>query len=351
MPAHRMNRDEFFGKLASLDEQRLKTVLWTVYWRGAAPVRERIEAELEPAPSAATKRSATEAVLPHLVRAEVSRFTQMARAGSYIGGDRSVSPKKRSQWRMEFSRLAADARAGLRMPEPDDAAAALEEIIDLACETRYYEYFRSDDPMEAARFVVSDAVALLWGHRRDRFGFASFAAGAAPQLARWESRHGWTRQGFGATSQKEKSLAEVASGMLVIPDHWPVFARHYLDALDRLPTTGSHRSTQQYADYARSRRAGDLAEWHGLLLDRLADTEADDVLDRLTEHPALSGPELDLFRARLADRRGATEAAHTFIFAALERLPGHHDMLTFARDIGAPLPKAAQRVVTDRGLA
>jgi hypothetical protein len=40
--------------------------------------------------------------------------------------------------------------------------------VDLADETRGYDYFHSDDPMEAARFIVSDAVALLWGTVRDR---------------------------------------------------------------------------------------------------------------------------------------------------------------------------------------
>jgi hypothetical protein len=43
MPAHRMNRDEFYRKLAPLDEERLKKALWTLYWRGSAPMRERIE--------------------------------------------------------------------------------------------------------------------------------------------------------------------------------------------------------------------------------------------------------------------------------------------------------------------
>jgi hypothetical protein len=44
MPAHRMNRDEFYAKLAGLDEERLQKALWTPYWRGSAQMRERIEA-------------------------------------------------------------------------------------------------------------------------------------------------------------------------------------------------------------------------------------------------------------------------------------------------------------------
>lgn len=343
-----MNRDEFFSKLASLDEQRLKTALWNIYWRGAAPVRERIEAEIEPAPAAKPKRSATATVVPHLVREEISRFAGLARNGSYLYGDPRVSPKERTQWRVTFTRLAADARAGLRMPEPDDAAAALAELIDLACETRYYEYFRSDDPMEAARFVVSDAVALLWGHRRDRDGFAAFASSAAPQLVRWEAPYGWTRSGLGAISQKESTLAEVTAGMLTVPDHWATFARHYLDTLDQLTTAGPYRGVRQSGDYVRSERASVLSAWHGILLHRRAGSESDEVLDRIAEHPQLGGPELDFFRARLAYLRGSTEEAHTFVSAALQRLPGHDAMLTFAHDIGAPLPPYAQEIAARR---
>lgn len=36
--------------------------------------------------------------------------------------------------------------------------AAVSVMIDLACESRDVDYFRSEDPVEAARFVVSDAV-------------------------------------------------------------------------------------------------------------------------------------------------------------------------------------------------
>src|SRR5436309_163945 len=46
VPMKRMNREEFFGKLAALDEERLKKALWNLYWCGSATMRERIEAEL-----------------------------------------------------------------------------------------------------------------------------------------------------------------------------------------------------------------------------------------------------------------------------------------------------------------
>lgn len=342
---NRMNRAEFFDKLASLDEQQLKTALWNLYWRGAAPMRERIETEIQPVLPGGAKRPTKTPIDARLVGEEVSRFAELARSGAYLAGDRRVTPRQRTRWRTEFARLAADARNGLRSPEPDPAATALEQLIDLACETRHYELFRSEDPMEAARFVVSDAVALLWGHRRDRHGFSAFAADAAPQLLRWESRYGWTRQGYGKISEKETTLAHVLSGMLTIPDNWTAFAERYLEALDRAASGDTRDRTRRPGDFASSDRAANLAEWHAILVQRLADTEAETLLDRLVEHHALGGPELDFTRARLAHRRGDVEAARTFTTAALDRLPGHREMLVFATSIDAPLPARAQRIV------
>ena len=51
-----MNRDEFFAKLAGLDEDRIKKALWNLYRRGPAQLRERIEsigAKFRPLPAGA----------------------------------------------------------------------------------------------------------------------------------------------------------------------------------------------------------------------------------------------------------------------------------------------------------
>ena len=45
MPANRMNRDEFYAAMAAHDDARLRKVLWTLYWRGTAQLRERIVGE------------------------------------------------------------------------------------------------------------------------------------------------------------------------------------------------------------------------------------------------------------------------------------------------------------------
>jgi hypothetical protein len=189
----RMNREEFFGKLAALDEERQKKALWNLYWRGNATMRERIEAELDPGPP---KQASHPVVDPDAVLVEVRDFASLARAGAYLGGDRRVAPKERSGWRSTFRRLASEAREALAVEDPGPGIAAMGLLIDLACDTRRYDYFRSDDPVEAARFVVSDAVEQVWDRLRRAEGFDRFSARATTQLVRWESRHGWTRRGW-----------------------------------------------------------------------------------------------------------------------------------------------------------
>jgi hypothetical protein len=227
---------------------------------------------------------------------EVREFAELARAGAYIGGDRRVSPKERSRWRLTFRRLAADADAARRAPDSAPAEEALTLIIDLACEMKDSGYFRSEDPVEAARFVVSDAVALLWETARDRHDFASFVQRAASQLLRWESPYGWTH-GWGQVPEKEASLASVLARMLAAPDAWTAVADCYLAALDqavRADATDPPRvyGSRGYGDngFRQRERARNLAEWHGLLLERLAGSEAEDRLDRLAGHQGLGGP-------------------------------------------------------------
>src|SRR5207245_6514595 len=55
VPVKRMDRPQFFGKLAALDDERLKKALWNLYWRGSAAMRERIEAEIDPQPERAER--------------------------------------------------------------------------------------------------------------------------------------------------------------------------------------------------------------------------------------------------------------------------------------------------------
>jgi hypothetical protein len=306
-----MNREEFFAQLEPLDEAALKKALWNVYWRSPAQVRERIEGEIEPA---RPPRAAAGPPRPLLVREQVRRFAERARGGSYRGGDEQVPAKERSRWRLTFRRLGADAQAALRVEDSAPAEEALAELIDLACETRVHEYFNSEDPIEAARFVVSDAVELLWGRMLERQGFAGFADRAAPQLVRWESRFGWTRSGWGPLSAKETPLASVLTRMLQARDMWLGFTERYLEALDEAGLRDPGRARiimastgwRLESEVARRRdeRAEALAEWHLELLNRLDDPDAGHLLDKLVAHPAIEGAGGRLLQAHLARQRG-----------------------------------------------
>jgi len=131
MPQQRMNREEFFARLAPLDEELLKKALWNLYWR-AAPVRERVEAEISPPPAARRPANKAAPLDPAKVLKEVRSFTELARSGAYIAGDRRVSSKERSGWRFTFGRLADDARRALAAQdsEPAEQAAWHDLLLD-----------------------------------------------------------------------------------------------------------------------------------------------------------------------------------------------------------------------------
>ena len=220
MPTDRLGRDEFFAKLSGLDEAALRKALWTLYWRGPAGQRQRIEALVEPQGEAGRARSVPPTPPDATaVLAEVKAFAALARSGAYLGRSRQVSPKERTRWRLTFRRLVQTALAALSGEGDDAAGRAVATLVDLACETKGTDFFRSEDPVEAARFVVSDAVRALWVRTREIEGDA-FTATATRQLLRWESEDGWTRGGFGWVAERELPLATVLAGMLDSPAVW-----------------------------------------------------------------------------------------------------------------------------------
>jgi len=343
MAPGRLNRDQFFAKLAEMDQADLKKALWTLYWRGAAPLRERIEAIIDPQSEEVRDRAVKSPPDPKLVLEEVTQFATLARSGSYLAGDRRVSRQERSRWRHTFRRLSGEAQDALRGDDVETAATAVTAMIDLACETTERDYFRSEDPLEAARFVVSDAVAMLWSRMREVHSAVNFTESAAAQLMRWESRYGWTRRGDGWVSAHETSLASVLSQLLVVPDLWTEVARHYLDALDRVAGGGRD---QRRGRRSRQQRAEDLSEWNALLVERLAGSDHEELLDRLVAHPALAGPELTFLQARLARERGELETADTLVQRCLTSLPGHPEYRILAEEIAAHLPHRGQNATT-----
>lgn len=286
MAQERLNRDEFFDLLAGMDDEALKKILWTLYWRGARPVRERIEDLVgvpAPPPTPATPD-------PVFVLQDVKEFAALARAGAYMGGDRRVSPKERTRWRFTFRDLTGQALQALNSDDEESVragASALAVMIDLAMETRGVDYFRSEDPLEAARFVVSDVVRALWLRTRMVYGSSVFAEQACRQLLRWESGHGWTRRGDGWVAARETPLAHVAEELLVTPDMWNEFAEKYVETLDRAAadTGGGGRGSRPV------RRASyqDLSQWHSILDERLVGSDREELLDRLPSRRAAGG--------------------------------------------------------------
>lgn len=331
MAGKRLNREQFYDKLAEMDEAGLKKALWTLYWRGSASLRERIEGEIDPQVQDVRRAASQVRPDPAVVLGEVTEFATLARAGAYLAGDRRVSPRERTRWRHTFRRHVAETLDALGGEDVESAARAMETLIDLACQMRDYDYFRSEDPVEAARFVVSDAAAALWSAIRQKHGFAVFCERASCQLPRWESRHGWTRRGDGWVSERETTLAHVVAGMLPAADAWGQFADQYLRALDRSAECGRGAGVRSAT---RQGRADALGEWHALLLDRLADGDYEDRLDILVEHPALAGPERTFLQARLAARRGDRDGARRLVRNCLTALPGHRGFLAFADELG-----------------
>ena len=138
------------------------------------------------------------------------------------------------------------------------------------------------------------------------------------------------------------------------PDAWTAFADCYLDALDQIARTETAKPASRLSysypdsDYRRSDRTRDLTEWHSMLLERLAGSEAEDRLDRLAGHPALGGPELTFLQARLAQLRGDTNTARTLTEACLGSLPGHDGFADFAVQIGAELPASTKEQLAER---
>jgi hypothetical protein len=352
MSANRMNRDQFYAALAPLDDSRLRKVLWTLYWRGSAQLRERIEAELHPPeqPRAPLKK---EPLTPDAALAEVTTFIELANAGAYMAGDRRVHHTERSKWRHTFRRLADGALAALQAPAPGPAQQAVEKMVDLACDMRSYDYFHSDDPVEAAKFVVSEAVAALWDSVLRHDGFAAFASRVPEQLIRWEAEYGWTRRGFGQIAEKETPLAIPLARLLRTPDMWRTFAEAYLEALDAAGRADPGRPRTVWGTFdetlhLRRQRAGDLAAWHEMLVEQFAGTPEDSLLDRLADSPALAGPERSFLRAQIARRRGDVPNAAALVADCLKELPGHQGYQDFAVEIGAAMPPRAREMVAER---
>ncbi len=211
-----------------------------------------------------------------------------------------------------------------------------------------YDYFHSDDPVEAAKFVVPEAVAALWESVLRHGGFAALAARARRSSS--SAGRQTTAGPAGATVRWRKGRRPWLFRLLLLttPDMWRTFAEAYLEALEAAGRADPRRPRTVYGtfdepSYRRKERADDLAAWHEMLLDRFAGTPEDELLDRLAASPALAGPELIFLRARMAERRGDVSQAATLVAKCLKELPGHQAYLDFAVEVGAQLPPVPAR--------
>jgi len=149
-------------------------------------VRERIEGELDPRERKRRNKAAAPPD-PDLVLMEVWDFVELTESGANIAGDRRMSRTERTKWRVTFRRLATEAQLALHATDSGPAEEPMELMIDLACHAD--GCFRSDDPLEAAKFVLSQAVSAWWDTVLDVGGAAEFTARAVPQLMRWEREY------------------------------------------------------------------------------------------------------------------------------------------------------------------
>jgi hypothetical protein len=340
-----MNREQFFAKLAPLGEAELRSALWTLYWRGTATMRERVEGVVDPAEA---KRAAAVAAQPPdatTVLGDVRYFTSLVSEGAYLVGDRRVSPKERSNWRFTFRRLVTAGLDALRGDEVDTAGQALALMVDLACELQTYDNLHSDDPVEAARFVVSDAIDQLWTRLRQVHSPTDFLRTATAQLVRWERTYGWTRHGEGWVAERETPLADKLARHLTTPDLWHTAADLYVEALDNHPA--DRPESWRPSNWAARERSASLRIWNGLLLDHLIGPDDAVLLDLIINHPALEGADNTYLQAVLALRQGDSDQARTLIRACLTDFPGRDDFLAFGARLGVePPPRPTRTMVT-----
>ena len=106
------------------------------------------------------------------------------------------------------------------------------KMVDLARDMRSYDYFHSDDPVETAKFVVSDAVAMLWESVLRHDGPCGFRQ---PECQSGSSAGRRTTGGpAGATVRRRggDALAVPLARLLATPDMWRTFAESSMEALE-----------------------------------------------------------------------------------------------------------------------
>jgi hypothetical protein len=172
---------------------------------------------------------------------------------------------------------------------------------------------------------------------RDSFGRSRESAPSRIRTcAHGSGDHALQRDGTGCDLRKDRTAT------------WTDALDDIIRAEARKPACSRSGFSYSDSDFVSKDRTSDLAEWHALLLERLAGSEAEDRLNRLVGHPALGGPELTFLRARLAELRGDVGTAHDLAQECLQRLPGHQGFAVLAVRVGAELPASARDKLAER---
>jgi hypothetical protein len=347
MATQRMDKTAFLKALDGRSPDDLRALLWTAYWRGTAATRERIEELLAPQ-EAAVRRAEEAQVDPALCLDEVVTFCARARNGDYIRGARDLGRKAVTGWRFTLRRLFDESCRLLEQNDFQEGSEALETLLDFTCELKGRCYFRSEDQVEAAKVVVSDRIEALWLAQIRQEGFAFFIQKAPAQLLRWEEPYGWTTFGGGQTAEKERQLADLLPRLLPGADGFLVFCRAYLETLERLhtrqpdPKARKRTWNDPLADFARDseKRADRLEGWHALILERMAGTDDEIILERILEHRAIQGPKTWHLLGRLRQAQGRLDEAQGLVKNALSRYPGSPEFQNTALALGCAADQA-----------
>ena len=324
----RMDKTAFLKKLEGRSVDELRTLLWTAYWRGTAVTRERIEESLNPQ-EVIKQREVDAWVDPKECLREVTSFCARARAGDYMRGARDLGRKEVSGWRLTFRRLFDDSARLLQQPDTANEFRPLVHLLDFTHDLKDWNYFRTQDPVEAAKIVFSDRVETLWRSRIDHAGFGVFLKEAPAQLLAWESPGGWTRYD-GSATEKQRPLTAVILRLLPGHDSVLAFVRNYLIALEAMgpraatPQESKVRSSNPRYEWENAcrHRSERLEHWHKALLERFVGSEDEPLIDRILTNRALDGPYTWHLLGRLRLQQGRRSEAKALVKRALDRLPG-----------------------------
>lgn len=356
----RLKKEELLAKLAPLEDGRLRQLLCEVYRGGPDTVRARIEAVISPEATAARPDPEDAGAVLDGVRA----FLDLVDADAFLFG-REVSPKRKTQWRHEYRKAFEDLARLLSSPAVERASALLEEAIELATRVDANTHFRSEDPNEAAKVVVSDQVAALWTSYSLREGVPGLLSRALPQLWAWERQYGWTR-GFGSVAGRERALGDVLAGLLTVRPAWERAASAWRELLDARHAESAPPAQVTRGKQARplkpwelerfeserrrqrERRAMNLCSWHTHLAEQLGGD--DPLVQAVLDHPAVDAPYTWLVKAKVAEKRGALTELRALIERGLDRLPGFDELVLIGLRAGIELPPKAEQLATERKL-